>query len=103
MRTKALVLGGLPVPSVGPWVSLDSGRWNCRVKGNPFLQDRVKLDLELYGGEVVSYGLPLLVQLRGNRTRFVILESLDLDSITVYIEEVANEPNSNPDDCTTPI
>lgn len=89
MRTKALLLGALPLPVEGEWVPIYEGRlWRCRVESMPAgeLGMGVRVDVELSNGTVIPS--PIGAVFSGHRVRFVIEDKQDVEILSVFLEEV---------------
>jgi len=84
MRRKALIIGVLPSPFEGPWVSLGGRAWRCKPEVDYL--EKVVIDVRTDGS---TTRLPLRglaeVMFTGDSARAVILEDLDLEQVTVNI------------------
>ena len=84
---KALILGALPSPGFGPWVSMDGAEWFCQI---PFpMQSKIVLEVK-DDGEITQH-LPRGAEtyIRGDRVRVVIVEAFDADVVNITMEKVA--------------
>ena len=90
MRRKALILGALPQPQEGPWVSIeDADRW--RVTPELGQASSLQLIVEGANGDQQVLTLDLPTDFSGKRARVVILDGIEGGpSITVVATEVRN-------------
>jgi hypothetical protein len=90
MKQKALVIGALPSPFVGPWVEIsDRAEWHVR----PLPEHNQKLKLVVEDPRVASpteivFDGQAEIVFSGLKARVEILEEFDSHSVTVIAEEV---------------
>lgn len=93
MRTKALVLGALPVPFEGPWVPIAEVKvWRCRVMTQPReinLRGELSLEVMLSNGSVTPIPVLPETEIAGEMARVILSREIDdVRHLTVILEEV---------------
>ena len=88
MRTKALILGGMP-PMEGPWVTIsEAAAWKVVTRTMPHSEQLLgRILIEVRNGNGESVLLPPGSQVHGSEARAIVREAEDT-VVTVHLESV---------------